>query len=399
MATSHLPAFPTLHNSVRLASLPTATPTVLEINSAAELAQYRLTWDSLLQETRDASHFQSLDWLLTYWRHYGADQKLRVLIVESAGSVIGILPLVVRREQTKVGTVRVLTYPLHGWGSFYGPIGPNPTATLMAGLRYLQSQPKDWDMLDLRWVDADGVDCGRTRQAMKQVGWFGGEQPWMQSAQIDLSNGWDAYWGTRKTKWKSNIRRMQRKLQEAGKLELVRYRPEGTRHGDDDLRLDLYRQCEELARRSWQGSSTSGTTLSHESVATYLRDAYVAAVRAGGVELCLLTLNGQPIAFAFNYHRDGRVYGVRAGYDPQFSNYGVGSVFQMMMLEDSALRGDVLFDLGPGALDCKKGWQTRLQNCYRYTYYNRGSLQAQALRVKHWLTRKFSSDPTVNKQA
>ena len=54
---------------------------VIEINRIEDLAPYRLIWNSLLPQTRGASFFQSLDWLESYWRHFGQEQKLRVLIV------------------------------------------------------------------------------------------------------------------------------------------------------------------------------------------------------------------------------------------------------------------------------------------------------------------------------
>ena len=53
---------------------------IVEINDAAELANYRLLWSSLLPQTRRASFFHSLDWLEVYWRHYGHEQRLRVLV-------------------------------------------------------------------------------------------------------------------------------------------------------------------------------------------------------------------------------------------------------------------------------------------------------------------------------
>ena len=87
----------------------------------------------MLPRTSAASFFHSFDWLEIYWRHFGDGQRLRVLVVRAGGEPLGILPLVVRSERTRLGTVRTLTYPLHDWGTFYGPIGPNPTATLLAG--------------------------------------------------------------------------------------------------------------------------------------------------------------------------------------------------------------------------------------------------------------------------
>ena len=105
---------------------------VEEINDIFQLEGYRLLWNALLPQTRNATFFQSFDWLKVYWEHFGVGQRLRVLVVCSEGRPIGILPLVVRREKSRVGPIRVLTYPLHDWGTFYGPIGPNPTATLIA---------------------------------------------------------------------------------------------------------------------------------------------------------------------------------------------------------------------------------------------------------------------------
>ncbi len=135
---------------------------VVEINDLESLAGYRLLWNMLLQQTPVASFFQSLDWLEAYWRHFGHDQRLRVLVVHAAGDPVGILPLVVRREPMRLGSVRVLTYPLHDWGSFYGPIGPNPTATLIAGLGHVRRTRADWDLLDLRWVDACATPDARS---------------------------------------------------------------------------------------------------------------------------------------------------------------------------------------------------------------------------------------------
>ncbi|MGQ9504850.1 MAG: hypothetical protein ACUVQR_08065, partial [Thermogutta sp.] len=78
--------------------------------------------------------------------------------------------LVVKRESSRLGTLRVLTYPLDNWGDFYGPIGPNPTATLLTALRYIAEGERDWNAVDLRWVDRERCDHDRTPAAMRQVG-------------------------------------------------------------------------------------------------------------------------------------------------------------------------------------------------------------------------------------
>ena len=97
---------------------------VEEINDIERLADDRLLWNALLPQTPGAGFFQSLDWLELYWRHFGGEQRLRTLVVRADRQPVGILPLVVRREQTRVGNVRTLTYPLHDWGTFLWPDRP-----------------------------------------------------------------------------------------------------------------------------------------------------------------------------------------------------------------------------------------------------------------------------------
>lgn len=358
---------------------------VEEINDIQELAGYRLLWKSLLPQTPGATFFQSLDWLEVYWNHFGEGQKLRVLLVSRDGRPLGIVPLVVRTESYRLGRLRVLTYPLHDWGTFYGPIGPEPTATLAAAMRHVHQTPRDWDLLDLRWIDDDGCDHGRTEQAMRRTGFRPRRQVWDRAPVVDLDGTWDAYWATRSRKWRQNVRNGHRRLANRGDVTFVRYRPQGAAYGDGDPRWDLYEACLDLAERSWQGSSTSGTTMSHAAVRDYLRDTHAAAARAGAVDLALLQLDGQPIAFIYHYQYAGRVDGLRKGFDPAFANLRPGTVLQQMVLEDSFLRGDSVYDMGVGSLDVKLPWQTGMRTSYRFTHFPLTVARAQLLRAKRWI--------------
>ena len=362
---------------------------VTEIRSIEELVSFRLVWQSLLLKTRDATFFQSLDWLETFWRHFGSDKQLRVLVVSSAGEVVGIVPLVVVTEPTRVGPVRFLTYPLHDWGSFYGPIGPNPTASLMAAMRHLRETPRDWDVLDLRWIDVDRADHGRTERSMSQVGFRPQKQPWMRGSVVDLPETWDEYWKARPRKWRENVRRCGRRLDDLGKVEYVRYRPEGIAYGDADPRWDLFDACIKIAGKSWQSESATGNTLSSKEVEDFLRDVHEIAVRAGAVDLNLVLVDGRPVAFAYNYHMDGRVFGLRKGYDPEFRAGSPGVVLDHLMLEDGHGRGDRHYDLGVGAYQAKRYWITSEATSYRMTHFRSDVARAQVLRLKRWYQSRF----------
>ncbi|MBI3469079.1 MAG: hypothetical protein HY000_39245 [Planctomycetes bacterium] len=220
-------------------SLRADMPEVHELNSIADLSRHEADWQTLLAQTRHASYFQSLEWLTVYWKHFGGQQKLRVLVVCDRGSPIGIVPLVVRREITKAGSLRFLTYPLDSWGSFYGPIGPRPQEALTAALSYLRRTKRDWDVLELRCVHPGDLSHGYSAGALEANRLPAQFAATEQTAVIRLEGDFDAYFASRTGKWRNNYRRWERRLSERGVSRFERHRPKGEVHGDADPRWDL----------------------------------------------------------------------------------------------------------------------------------------------------------------
>ena len=363
---------------------------VVEINDLDALQGYRLAWDDLSHKTPGASYFGTYHWFTTCWKYHqqsapADDARLRVLIVSSENRVVGILPLVLRKLPTPLGSITKLTYPLDGWGSFYGPIGDSPAATLLAGFRHIADTSRDWDIIDLPWVNRTMHDRGRTKTALAQVGLEASEHEGETAAMIELNADWPTYWASRTSKWRNNVRRCEKKLRAQGPIEFVRYRPAGSARDDDDPRWDLYDDCIHVAEKSWQAGSHTGTTLIHEEIRDYLRVAHQTAVDAGSLDMVLLYLSGQPVAFAYNYHFDSYVFGLRMGFDRERSAQGAGTALLRFALEDGCERGDRVVDLGLGYLDAKRHWWTDLVPSYRYTHTPRYAPRAQAYRVGRWL--------------
>ncbi len=359
-------------------------PCVHEINRIDELPELQAGWHALLHRTAGASFFQAPEWLEAYWRHFGNDMRFRVLVVGPPGRPEGILPLVVYPEKTRVGRLRVLSYPLHDWGSFYGPIGPDPAGTLQAGLEHVRRTRRDWDFVELRWCGAPGTDVRHTEAAMRAAGMQGRAAIWDRTAVVDLRGDWASYFAGRSGSLRNNFRRRQRRFARCGELRFERFRPRGQAHGEADPRWDLYEVCEQLAGRSWQASAASGTTLCSTTISPFLREVHEAAARWGAVDLNLLRLDARPVAFAYNYHWHGYVSGLRVGFDPEFAHEGVGSLLWAMSIRDSFARGDRFYDMGAGSLDRKRHYRTDVLPIFRFGHYPVAAPRTQILRLRRW---------------
>ena len=161
------------------------------------------------------------------------------------------------------------------------------------------------------------------------------------------------------------------------------------------LRWDLYDACVDVARRSWQNATDDGTTLCSPEVYDYLRETHAAAARTGCVDMNVLCLDGRPVAFVYNYFYDGRIYGLRKGFDPEFSAIRPGMVLERMILEDGFRRGDTCYDLGVGSLDIKEPWQTAMATSYRFTHFPTTISRVQLLRLKRWLMGRIKGERYV----
>ena len=373
---------------------------VVEINDLEELESYRLAWTALLPQTPRASFFHTFDWFRHYWTHFGQGKRMRVLVVRAAGAPIGVVPLCVSRERYHVGTVRVLNYPLQDWGSWYGPIGGNASATMFMALRHLRNTRRDWDMIDLRWTSGDRPEQNATKRSMHAVGWRPQKQPYQQLSVLRFGNmALDDYVRSLSKKWRHEIRRQRRGIERVGSLSIERYRPAGQLAGEDDARWDLFDDCLHISEQSWQGSSTTGNTMSHSHVTNFLRDCHASSVRLGMLDVAVLKIDHQPAAYQYNYHYDGNLYGLRMGFAPDFSRLGVGKVLMSHVVEDSFRRGDVSLDMGIGDFKFKRQFRTHVETNYRVASYPWTAWRSQAVRVTQWLKRRLVAEVPSKGQA
>lgn len=364
---------------------------VEEINDFAELETLSEAWRSLLTQTPGATFFQTLDWLQTWAQHNRQNATPRVLVVSDAGRVAGIVPLIIRSEPRKIGHVRVLTYPLDDWGSFYGPIGPRPAEALAAATRHIartkRSAAGAWDLFDLRWIDATSSAAEYTPAALQQAGFSAYRGLRNTTAVIRLTGTWDEFMAGWTTKFRNNYRRHERRLAELGDSEYVHYRPRGILAGDADPRWNLLEECLAVAAQSWQGQSQTGTTLSHAVIQPFIRDAHQTAANIGALDLHLIRVNGQPVAFAYNYHYQGSVFGLRIGFVPEYSKVGLGNLMYAYAIRSAFEYQDHVYDMGPGSLEVKRFLATDYLPIWQFTHYRTLAPLAQALRLKQIATR------------
>ena len=195
----------------------------------------------------------------------------------------------------------MLTYPLDNWSTWYGPIGPNPAATMLAAMQHLRRTPRDWDMMELRWVADENTQGGKTARAMRVAGMFSDKQEYQLTSLVDLPASWDEYLANKSQSLRRQFRSLSR-LFRYGRAEYIRHRPLPATEGDGDPRWDLYAMCETVAQASWQSHVENGNTITHDRVREYFRASTQLRLALGMLDVNVLHVDGQPSAFLYGYH-------------------------------------------------------------------------------------------------
>jgi hypothetical protein len=346
---------------------------VSEINTFEELANLRVTWRELWEKTPNASFVQSWDWMRSYWRAYGDKQELRILLVTLRTKPIGIVPLVTRQVETALGATPVLTWPKNTFVPFYGAIGPNPAATLSTAFTHVCKTRRDWKSLELPQIDEFGHDNLRTSNALRNARLKPCRNGAVVHPVVDMHDSWDDYMGIRDVAARMAFNQAEKVITHSGAISFHRWRPEGGKVGATDRRWDLFRVFEGIRR------DAKGRGRRDDRELSVMKDAHSAAVDAGAVEFCSLTVAGRPAACAYNYRVEGRLENVFLGAREAYGDSALTCLLGHM-LRDSFMRDDESIVFQPHDAQRVATWSNADVTSIAYGHYAKLSPAAQLLR-------------------
>ncbi len=368
--------------------------TVAEINDIDRLDNFRLAWHSLLGKTKGVTFAHSPEWLEHYWAHFGKGLKLRVLLITLGNKIIGIVPLVVKPVPTKMGTMRVLTYPLDGWGAFYGQIGSNPAATMVTAMRHLQNSKRDWDLIDLRYIDQAGHDHGRTANAFKSVGYQGSQAVWQTLPQVNTQDlSWYSYLNSRSSATQQRIQTAEEITAETGRVAFYRSQLEDPLSPGWNPRWDLWNEFEQMKFTFGNETTLAGGRFSQSRKLAFLREIHGPAVRAGLARIDALFINHSLAACAYGLqHAAGTDY-LAIGHRNNVPQETVTALIARM-IQQSIHDGEHNLNLALLGPQLAGMWKNQNQNSFRCSHFPLTAPRAQVLRINRWI-----QQPTVNNKA
>lgn len=280
-----------------------------------------LEWDALVRARPRPSPFLLHAWLRAWWSHYGEDAELDLRIVRHEGSLVGALPLCVRRRRG----VRVLEVV----GSEQAHLG-DVLGEDAAAVELLQGVAEHGaDFADLYGLPAGGRAASLPGLRLVER---------VEAPVLDLGRAWaEVYADKFSAKSRQTHRRKLRRLEDEGLV--------GMRLAifPDDVQSAL-EESFRLHDLRWQGRR-DGSDYSTARGRAFQHAAYRALAADGVARVLLLELDGRAIAFNCYLVIAGRAYSHRLGFDPAYGRFSPGLLSTLHMCERAAAEGLSLVEL------------------------------------------------------
>jgi len=346
---------------------------VQHVEKLEDLQPYRRRWDELAGDCV----FRSWTWLTTWWQYYGtacAQRQLHVLLVFDNDSpspcggknntscsasiddypaendpLIAILPCYLENSLVRGNVLRLLgdgeTCSDH-LDLLVAPSDIQRVVETLAGA--LSDRAADWDVADFSAVDVDSVALQRLFAKLEarhcHVSRVASQHCWS----IQLPTSWDEYLAEHSKSHRKKLRRLERQVLDSERA--VWHIVQSPEEFDAGWRILV-----DLHQRRRRSLGDPGCFASQQ-FASFHRDVARQLLAAGGLRLCWLALDGQPIAVEYNLASGKTTYGYQAGLDPERLAEEPGRLTMIRALQLAIAEGHDQFDLLRGDEPYKARW-------------------------------------------
>ncbi len=311
-------------------------------------------WNALAAEhvrTVFMTHF----WLEEWWRAFGAEHQMWVLLAREHGALVGILPLMLSagpfgaRKLQFMGAGEVTPNHLD---LIAAP--DNRCRILQAVISYLCRCAGEWDVLELDKMPEDSQSVAALRSGLRTHGLRSRAAISATCPYAEFSGSFEEYLRSRGSKTQEGFRYAKRRI--------VKDFPDtrlGIAQTGEEVQL-LMRRLVELHQQRWLRKGYPGAFAGRRSTGFHYAVAQK-ALQSGNLRLYYLKTGNDIIAVNYCYRLADRTQYYLGGFDERWSRYSPGNIIMLFALEQAILSGARRFDFLQGEEDYKQHWRTQDQ--------------------------------------
>jgi CelD/BcsL family acetyltransferase involved in cellulose biosynthesis/dTDP-4-amino-4,6-dideoxygalactose transaminase len=351
------------------------------IEDAEAFARLRAEWNELLGASDANTPFLTWEWLHAWWHHLQAAAALRILCVRTAGRLIAIAPLAVRRAPP-------------AWLPAYEFLGTGD-----AGSDYLDvivrrgceraaldalAGALDADGLALRLDHVPPTSASAVlADQLVGAGWHSLRLPGGRCPVIRLTgHTWDSYLATLGPAHRANVRRRVRAAERVFRLRFERV-------STHEERRDALGALVAFHERRF-GARGGSTAFHTPALCAFHEAATRCALDRGSLRMYVLRLDDAPAAVMYGLSDEGRFSFYQHGFDDRYERQSIGLVLMAYSIRAALEEGAHTFDMLWGTEPYKWLWTreaNQLQQIHLFPGHLGGLIQHGAVIARRGLAR------------
>lgn len=317
-----------------------------EITSASEFESLRDDWLALWKRSSTSTPFQSPDWLIPWWKYFGAGQ-LCVLAVKDGTRLVGLTPLSITNTRS-----------LHLLGTGNSDyldilvddrVCNDAAAAIFAHLCENRSTWDECDFQNLRHTSPllTMKPCAGFFERLQEQNFCpvtllpASAQQFLDGLPHQLRHNLDYY---------------HRRVSTLGEVVID--------CADEHSFAELLDTFVNLHEARWRTNNMPGV-LCDVNVQSFHRDAATGFLASGALRLYALRINGRIIASLYGFHHAARTYYYLGGFDPEFKQYSPGTLLVAHAITEAIRERAREFDFLRGREDYKYRWRAVDRIIYR----------------------------------
>lgn len=307
-------------------------------------------WNELWQQSDARQPTVRVEGICAWLDAFGDGRQFKAVCVEEAGRLVAALPLLDAAKTRRLTPARL---PTNCWANA-GDLLLGPDADPAAAMERLADGVAAAGMQVLM-LEEIGLDRPSWQTFAAEIERRGGSfycRGRSRVGVVDILHDWDRYQQSWSGNHRSAVRRSYKKLCQAGEVRTERF------SSIDDPLEELLLTAFEIEDRSWKGEAGT-SVLQTPGMFEYIVAEAQQMARAGHLDLWLLYLDDQPLAFEYCHTAKGVCFSHKIGYDAEYARFGPGRLLRFLQME--TLHADPTcrqFDMLGNLCSAKAKWAT-----------------------------------------
>ncbi|AEM77775.1 GNAT family N-acetyltransferase [Thermoanaerobacter wiegelii] len=325
-----------------------------KITNVSELLDIEDIWHEL-ENVAEIYPFNTFEWVLNWWKHFGYGKKMLVLLVYEENMPIGIAPFMITYFEKGLLVKRIKF------------IGSNNSDYLDFIVRKGHENEFYTSLVNFleRYIDAFTVlDLEHIPEKSEFFPYIMGSNLYYDydvqdvCPYVELPQSWEEYLNSLDGKFRRNLNYEIRRFfkEYDGSFSMVKD-IESIDRAMDNLIV--------LHQRRWRQRHMPGAFYS-KRIREFHKDVAKDMLSKGELSLFELKDGGKTVASLLSYHVGGKRYYYISGYDLDYSKRSVGTITLGLAIKQSIEEGDRIFDFLRGDEEYKKNWTSSKKRNMRF---------------------------------